>query len=116
MHMRCEPVCFSSEPPTGTGTLCRVGYGITSSSSSDIGACASTGRCGPGDAAPPAIRHWAGTIGRLLRNGLAVILVCAVLAPAARAFEWCPNDYGPDAYCPDGWACCPYPYGPGYWC
>ena len=54
--------------------------------------------------------------GGVLRSGLAVLLVCAVLTPAARAFEWCPNDLGPDAYCLDGWACCPYPYGPGYWC
>jgi hypothetical protein len=63
-----------------------------------------------------AIRLWAGTIGGVLRSGLAALLVCAVLTPAARAFEWCPNALGPDAYCPDGWACCPYPYGPGYWC
>ena len=49
MRSRCEPVCFSSEPPTGAGTVCRVGYGMTSSSSSDIGACAVTGRCGRGD-------------------------------------------------------------------
>ena len=67
-------------------------------------------------AAPPVSRHWAGTVGRLLRSGLAVLIVCAVLAPAARAFEWCPNALGPDAYCLDGYACCPYPYGPGYWC
>jgi hypothetical protein len=67
-------------------------------------------------AAPPAIRHWAGTVGRVLRSGLAVLLVCAVLTPAARAFEWCPNAYGPNAWCPDGEACCPYPYGAGYWC
>ncbi len=62
------------------------------------------------------IRLWSGTFGGVLRSGLAVLLVCAALAPAARAFEWCPNDYGPDAYCLDGYACCPYPYGPGYWC
>jgi len=67
-------------------------------------------------AAQPIGRHGAGTLGRLLRSGLAVVLVCAVLAPAARAFEVCPNAHGPDAYCPDGWACCLYPYGPGYWC
>ena len=67
-------------------------------------------------AAPSAIRFWAGTIGNLLRSGLAVLLVCVVLAPAAHAFEWCPNDLGPDEWCPDGWACCPYPLGPGYWC
>ena len=67
-------------------------------------------------AALPVSRHWAGTVGRLLRSGLAVLLVCAVLTPAAHAFEWCPNALGPDAWCPDGWACCPYPYGPGYWC
>ncbi len=57
-----------------------------------------------------------GTIAGLLRNSLAVLFVCVVLAPTARAFEWCPNALGPDAWCPDGWACCPYPYGPGYWC
>jgi hypothetical protein len=67
-------------------------------------------------AALPATRHRAGTIGRLLRSGLAVLFVCAALAPAAQAFEVCPNAYGPDAWCPDGWACCLYPYGPGYWC
>jgi hypothetical protein len=60
---------------------------------------------------------WAGTIGGVLRSGLATLLVCAVLTPAARAFEWCPNALGPaGGSCPDGWACCPYPYGPGYWC
>jgi hypothetical protein len=64
-----------------------------------------------------AIRLWAGTIGGVLRSGLATLLVCAVLTPAARAFEWCPNALGPaGGSCPDGWACCPYPYGPGYWC
>ncbi len=67
-------------------------------------------------AASSAIRLWVGTIAGLLRSSLAVLFVCVVLAPAARAFEWCPNDLGPDAYCLDGWACCPYPYGPGYWC
>ena len=62
------------------------------------------------------IRLWASGIGDVMRAGLTVLLVCVVLAPAARAFEWCPNALGPDAWCPDGWACCPYPYGPGYWC
>jgi hypothetical protein len=103
MRTRFEPLCFWYEPPIGAGSVCRVGYGPARGTDAS-------------SATPPASRHWAGTVGRLLRSGLAVLLVCAVLAPTARAFEVCPNAYGPDAYCPDGWACCLYPYGPGYWC
>lgn len=63
-------------------------------------------------AARSATRPWIGVVRSLVRSALAVLFVCAVLAPAARAFEWCPDG----SWCPDGEACCPYPYGPGYWC
>ena len=63
------------------------------------------------------IRLWSGMFGDVLRGGLVVLVVCVTLASAARAFEWCPNAEGPaGGWCADGYACCPYPYGPGYWC